>query len=106
MTTDPHYTPYIMPATSMENLEDIEYPNISDIQMKDNFQISNNRPIIDRSSKGAAEKTYSWSKTELLDEKELLLEKSIKTAQAALEAENTYKEVCYQFQCILSFFFY
>lgn len=79
--------------------EDIEYPNISEIRMKDDSFGSKpqpNRPAVDRNSKLAALHVYeSKSKpiTELLEEQEKLMDKSIQNEREMLSTENVLKQI-------------
>lgn len=72
---------------SMEyvNLEDIEYSNIHEVPMRDEriFHQMNNVPMIDRSSKAAAEKLYNSE--ELQQEREKLLDQSLLNEQHILD---------------------
>ncbi|KAJ6634713.1 Ubiquitin carboxyl-terminal hydrolase 8, partial [Pseudolycoriella hygida] len=66
-------------------LEDIEYSNINEVPMKSDYIFhhqTNNVPVIDRSSKAAAEKLYNSD--DLQKEKEKLLDESIHNEQQIL----------------------
>lgn len=75
--------------------EDIEYPNISDIRMKDDsYGLQPGRPAVDRNSKAAALHIYeAKTKVEILDEREKLVDKSIQNEQEMLTAENELKKI-------------
>ncbi|XP_058447196.1 ubiquitin carboxyl-terminal hydrolase 8 [Malaya genurostris] len=79
---NPNYSPPGNEISYDTRLEDIEYPNISDIRMKeDSFSSQPDRPIIDRNSKAAALHTYEAKAkpiNEILDEQEKLMDKSAK----------------------------
>uniref|UniRef100_A0A1A9WJT6 Ubiquitin carboxyl-terminal hydrolase n=1 Tax=Glossina brevipalpis TaxID=37001 RepID=A0A1A9WJT6_9MUSC len=91
-------------------VEDIEYPSVNDIQLKDdiiaqnqsNSSLSNhitltsNRPAVDRSSKLAAVKLYNEKQqviTDIAKEQEILLEK-------AKENDQQYEQIAEQFNDI------
>lgn len=76
-------------------IEDIEYPNISDIRMKeDSFGPQTGRPAVDRNSKAAALHIYeAKSKGEILDEQEKLVDRSIQNEHDMLTAENELKQI-------------
>lgn len=97
MTTNPTYVPSKhMSIAGEDSLEEIEYPDLSIIQMKDNRTFGTDAigpPKIDRSSKLAAEKAYTFNTNEMLREQERLAEESLKNQKAALEAEYSLKEV-------------
>ena len=85
--------PPSLPQNNLNLIDDIEYPSVFDIQMKDEI-ISNindstntiktppritNKPVIDRASKQAAIKTYDEKKMaidEIVTEQKTLLEKA------------------------------
>ncbi|KAG4072222.1 hypothetical protein HA402_007632 [Bradysia odoriphaga] len=66
------------------NLDDIEYSNIHEVPMRDEriFHQLNDVPIVDRSSKAAAEKLYS---EELQQKREKLLDEQIDNEQNLLD---------------------
>lgn len=95
---NPSYVPSTTEFNDDARLEDIEYPNISEIRMKDDSFGSQppNRPAIDRNSKLAALHVYeSKSKpiTELLEEHEKLMDKSIQNERDMLFTENVLKQI-------------
>uniref|UniRef100_A0A8D8HMY5 Ubiquitin carboxyl-terminal hydrolase n=1 Tax=Culex pipiens TaxID=7175 RepID=A0A8D8HMY5_CULPI len=96
---NPSYVPSTMEFNDDARLEDIEYPNISEIRMKDDSFGSKpqpNRPAVDRNSKLAALHVYeSKSKpiTELLEEQEKLMDKSIQNEREMLSTENVLKQI-------------
>lgn len=90
--TDPHVKrPEII--NSSPDIDGIEYPNLEDITMKDDksFSSANNSktPQVDRSTKGSAIKAYekNLSESDLLQEKEDLINKSIKNEKELLKLE-------------------
>lgn len=97
MTTNPAYVPSrYQSIEDVDSLEEIEYPDMSIIQMKDNRTFGTDvigPPKIDRSSKLAAEKAYTVNIDEILRERERLIEQSLKNQKEALEAEYALKAV-------------
>lgn len=89
--------PWKLGNVDVVNLEDIEYSNIHEVPMKDEriFQQIGNVPMVDRSSKAAAEKLYNSE--ELQQEREKLLDQSLLNEQniidkiTELEDENIHK---------------
>lgn len=67
---------------SLPSMEGIEYPNLDDITMKDT---SNKAPVVDRSTKNKA-----MRKSELLELKEELMDKSLQNDKELLELESAY----------------
>ncbi|XP_052864948.1 ubiquitin carboxyl-terminal hydrolase 8 isoform X2 [Anopheles cruzii] len=92
--TNPAFCPPMALYSAGENLDDIEYPNISDIPMKENsFSKPGFKPTIDRNSKVAAVTLYEARQKPLEDilvEHEQILDKS---KQNALEIINTETEL-------------
>uniref|UniRef100_A0A182JNI4 USP8_dimer domain-containing protein n=1 Tax=Anopheles christyi TaxID=43041 RepID=A0A182JNI4_9DIPT len=92
--TNPSYRPPMVLDTMGDNLDDIEYPNISDIPMKEeSFTKPGFKPTIDRNSKVAAVSLYEARQKPLEDilvEHEKILDKS---KQNALEIINTETEL-------------
>lgn len=86
---------YTRPQTSngdMPTIEDVEYPNIEDIQMKDASLNRATVPQIDRSMKVNAVKAFeSKSQLELLEENEQIMDKSLKNEKEMLELETDLK---------------
>lgn len=74
---------------NVPSMEGIEYPNFEDIVMKD---VSRNTPTIDRSTKSNAMKSFeaNLSKSELLDVKEQLMNKSMQNDKELLQLETDY----------------
>ncbi|XP_055902298.1 ubiquitin carboxyl-terminal hydrolase 8 [Eupeodes corollae] len=74
-------------------IEEIEYPSILDITMKDDQRKDNNntsvqKPSIDRSSKKAAIKTYGERQSmDILRDQELVAEKALHQSKLLLQAE-------------------
>ena len=96
-TTDSKFKPLSLASNVCHSsgVEDVEYPNIDDIQMKDQTMLafsSKQSPFIDRSSKDAAAKKYS-EHTDLLQEKEQLAQKSLNNQKNALKLELLLQEV-------------
>lgn len=91
--TDPHVTsPKHANTISSPSMDDIEYPNVDDIMMKDQLETSQT-PAIDRSTKNNAMKAYdekNLSQSELLERKELLMNKSIQNNIELIRLENDY----------------
>lgn len=96
MCTNPQVTP---PKTTNGNgptIEDVEYPNWEDIQMKDSsINRSSLTPQIDRSMKVNAVRAYENGKSqlELLEESELLMNKSLNTEKELLSLETNLKRM-------------
>uniref|UniRef100_A0A1Q3F6S7 Ubiquitin carboxyl-terminal hydrolase n=1 Tax=Culex tarsalis TaxID=7177 RepID=A0A1Q3F6S7_CULTA len=95
---NPSYVPSTTEFNDDARLEDVEYPNISEIRMKDDSFGSQpaNRPAIDRNSKVAALHVYenkSKPITELLEEQEKLMDKSIQNEREMLSTENVLKQI-------------
>ncbi|XP_049538327.1 ubiquitin carboxyl-terminal hydrolase 8 isoform X1 [Anopheles darlingi] len=92
--TNPNYCPPLALYTASENIDDIEYPNINDIPMKEeSFSKRGFKPTIDRSSKVAAVSLYQARQKPLEDilvEHEQILDKS---KQNALDIINTETEL-------------
>ncbi|XP_061498123.1 ubiquitin carboxyl-terminal hydrolase 8 isoform X1 [Anopheles gambiae] len=92
--TNPSYRPPTVLDAMGDNIDDIEYPNISDIPMKEeSFTKPGFKPTIDRNSKVAAVTLYEARKKPLEDilvEHEQILDKS---KQNALEIINTETEL-------------
>uniref|UniRef100_A0A182NZ17 Ubiquitin carboxyl-terminal hydrolase n=1 Tax=Anopheles dirus TaxID=7168 RepID=A0A182NZ17_9DIPT len=92
--SNPSYRPPTTVNGTGENIDDIEYPNISDIPMKEeSFTKPGFKPTIDRNSKVAAVTLYEARKKPLEDilvEHEQILDKS---KQNALEIINTETEL-------------
>lgn len=84
MCTNPMVQAPSTPQNDLNLIDDIEYPSVFDIQMKDEILSTTKatspiRPMIDRSSKQAALKTYSEKERAIDDiakEQEILLEKA------------------------------
>lgn len=94
LTTDPKYKPKNNLTETYDNLGDIEYPSLSDIKMKKDSPLNDVtnrlRPSVDRSSKLAAEKAYKEkckSVSELIKEKEQLIDKALEKEKEALKLE-------------------
>ncbi|XP_050068604.1 ubiquitin carboxyl-terminal hydrolase 8 isoform X2 [Anopheles maculipalpis] len=91
---NPSYRPPMVVDAMGDNIDDIEYPNISDIPMKEeSFSKPGFKPTIDRNSKVAAVSLYEARKKPLEDilvEHEQILDKS---KQNALEIINTETEL-------------
>uniref|UniRef100_A0A182SUX3 USP8_dimer domain-containing protein n=1 Tax=Anopheles maculatus TaxID=74869 RepID=A0A182SUX3_9DIPT len=91
---NPSYRPPMVVDAMGDNIDDIEYPNISDIPMKEeSFTKPGFKPTIDRNSKVAAVSLYEARKKPLEDilvEHEQILDKS---KQNALEIINTETEL-------------
>lgn len=93
LCTGPVLQPPSLPQNNLNLIDDIEYPSVRDIQMKDEIILNindstnsvktstynANKPIIDRASKQAAIKTYDEKKKaidEIVTEQKTLLEKA------------------------------
>uniref|UniRef100_A0A1I8Q2N6 Ubiquitin carboxyl-terminal hydrolase n=1 Tax=Stomoxys calcitrans TaxID=35570 RepID=A0A1I8Q2N6_STOCA len=82
--TNPRVQAPSTPQNNLNLVDDIEYPSVFDIQMKDEILSTTKatspiRPMIDRSSKQAAIKMYSEKEKaidEIVKEQEILLEKA------------------------------
>lgn len=79
-------------SIEMVNLEDIEYSNIHEVPMRDDriFHQMNNVPLIDRSSKAAAEKVYNSE--ELQEKREKLVDESLLNEQTILDKMTELKD--------------
>lgn len=96
--TNPNHT---IPVTDQDDeyrLDDVEYPNISDIRMKDDsFESQPGRPTVDRNSKAAALHTYKTSQSkpinEILHEQEKLIDKSIQNEQELMTTVDELTEI-------------
>lgn len=77
--------------------DEIEYPNISDIRMKDDsFGSQPDRPVVDRNSKAAALHVYgtkNMQKDEILSEHEKIMDRSIQNEREMLTAEQKLKQI-------------
>lgn len=113
LCTNPMVQPPSLPQNNLNLIDDIEYPSVFDIQMKDEI-ISNindstntiktptritNKPVIDRASKQAAIKTYDEKKKaidEIVTEQKTLLEKAKENdkelQKVAKQLDNIYKK--------------
>lgn len=95
--TNPKYTTSTMDQTDeYYPLDDIEYPNISDIRMKDDsFESQTGRPAIDRNSKAAALSKYQTAQTklEILDQQDKLMDKSIQNIKEIIMAEDELAQI-------------
>lgn len=81
---------------SHKQTDDIEYPNISDIRMKDDsFESQTGRPAIDRNSKAAALSKYQTAQTklEILDQQDKLMDKSIQNIKEIIMAEDELAQI-------------
>lgn len=88
--TDPHVTvpDEIKKNDSSLSLDGIEYPNLDDITMKDDRSFIS-VPSVDRSTKQSAVKAYekNLSESELLEEKEKIINKSIQNEKELLKLQ-------------------
>lgn len=106
--TNPNVQAPVDLAADSNVLDDIEYPSINDITMKDTNKFEStsgqhpsgdvSRPTIDRKSKAAALKTYDEKQKmlDLLQEQEALVEKVLENERKRLEAENDWQSVSKQ----------
>ncbi|CAG9804419.1 unnamed protein product [Chironomus riparius] len=87
--TDPHVEVPNDMNNSTPTVEGIEYPTLEDIVMKDE---SFSTPLVDRSTKGSAIKAYDkkLSESELLEEKEILINKSIQNEKDLMKLEQDF----------------
>lgn len=91
---NPQYSPPRENNGDLYGIEDIEYPNLEDIQMKDSSMNISTIPLVDRSMKPNAGKAYdSKTKLELMEEKEKLVDKTLETEQELLSLETSYSQV-------------
>lgn len=90
--TDPHVEVPNDMNNSTPTVEGIEYPTLEDIVMKDQ---SFNTPLVDRSTKGSAIKAYDkkLSESELLEEKEMLINKSIQNEKELMKLEQDFDTI-------------
>lgn len=95
--TDPHVkSPKPINNISSPSMDDIEYPNVDDIMMKDQSINTSLIPTIDRTTKNHAMKSYdekNLSQSELLERKELLMNKSIQNNMELIRLENDYSNI-------------
>jgi ubiquitin carboxyl-terminal hydrolase 8 len=97
--SDPHVKP---PKDVSDNfspsMDDIEYPNVEDIVMKDTSSNAsmNKTPLVDRSTKNNAIKTresMNRSQQELLEYKEQLMNKSIQNSKDLIKLASDYSSI-------------
>lgn len=96
--TDPHIK---SPKDYKNNIsspcmDDIEYPSVDDIVMKDQSMDSSSIPTIDRTTKDNAMKAYetkNFSQSDLLERKEQLMNKSIQNNKELIKLENDYSRI-------------
>lgn len=74
-------------------VEDIEYPNWEDIQMKDTSMKDKSIPHIDRSMKPSAAKSLEKTQLQLLEESDKLVDKSLRNEKELLDLETDYKHI-------------
>lgn len=98
--TNPRIKPPFELNTKMTpSVDDIEYPNVDDIIMKDQSMTKSTLkiiPSIDRSTKNNAIKSYenqNYSQSDLLELKEQLINKSIKNNMEIIKLENNYSNI-------------
>lgn len=95
--SDPHVeAPKHTNNISSPSMDDIEYPSVDDIMMKDQSMDASQTPIIDRSTKNKAMKAHeekNLSQSELLERKELLINKSIQNNKELIRLENDYSSI-------------
>lgn len=93
--TNSNYIVTTMDTRYNLSVDDIEYPDINDIRMKeDSFGSQPGRPVVDRNSKAAALHIYeSKSKGEILEEQEKLVDRSIQNEMDMLSAESELKKI-------------
>ncbi|XP_075146576.1 ubiquitin specific protease 8 isoform X1 [Haematobia irritans] len=99
--TNPSVQAPSTPQNDLNIVDDIEYPTVSDIQMKDEVLSTTTatspiRPLIDRSSKQAAMKTYSEKEKaidEIVKEQEILLEKAQENDEELQKVAQQWKNI-------------
>lgn len=92
---NPQYSPPKSSNGDAPALEDIEYPNWQDIQMKDS-SLNQTIPHVDRTMKpNSATKAFENVKTQLqlLEESEKLMDKSLRNEMELLNLEKDYKQI-------------
>lgn len=90
-STNPTVGPSAVLMSRDDNIEDVEYPTLNDITMKDDSFAENDKParpkvpVVDRGSKAAALKTYN--KSDYLREKVLIVKKELQNRKKMLDTE-------------------
>lgn len=92
---NPQFSPPKTTNGDAPAIEDIEYPNWEDIQMKDSSLNMTSQPQVDRTMKLNAMKAYETSKTplQLLEEREQLMDKSLHNERELLTLESDLKQI-------------
>lgn len=92
---NPQFSPPKMTNGDTPAIEDIEYPNWEDIQMKNTSTNTSMQPQVDRSMKLNAMKAYESTKSplQLLEENEQLMDKSLKNERELLTLETSLKQI-------------
>lgn len=91
---NPHYAAPTESGNKVPAVEDIEYPNLADITMKDE-SFSNSIPRVDRAMKASAVSAYENQKSrlELLNESSKLADQSIRVEQELLTLEKEMSQI-------------
>uniref|UniRef100_T1GJ68 ubiquitinyl hydrolase 1 n=1 Tax=Megaselia scalaris TaxID=36166 RepID=T1GJ68_MEGSC len=90
--TNPHYTSPKVANEGSENLEEIEYPEIGDIMMKDEIKLGS-VPEVNRADKSKAMKIYEQRNlNEIIEEKNKLSTENDKTNQEFEEVSKSLRE--------------
>lgn len=98
-TTDAKYQPRLEVITEVSSIGDIEYPDITIIEMKDTIKppldpmASMLKPNVDRSKKAAAVERYSKTVEEELMKSERTLQESIELAEKLTEAVDKVQQI-------------
>jgi hypothetical protein len=94
MCLNPQYSQPQTTNGDVPAIEDVEYPNIDDIQMKDASLNRSTVPQVDRSMKFNAVKAFeNKSQIELMEENEQIMDKSLKNEKELLELETDLKQI-------------
>lgn len=95
LCVNPQFSPPVTTNGDTPAIEDVEYPNWEDIQMKDATLNKSQVPLVDRAMKLNAVKAHETSKTqlELLEENELIMNKSLQNEKELLHLETDFKEI-------------
>lgn len=89
MVTDPHFKVTASKEDEIENIDDVEYPHITDIMMKE--EITMGAPIVNRANKRNAMMIYEENRNlnDVINERKILSDEHSKTNQQLEDAEKT-----------------
>lgn len=95
-TTNPKYKKNSNNEVNSINMDRIEYPNVSDIKMKEKASDGSPKPRIDRSNKGYAKRKFEDARRPSIDivkEKEMKFEQAIKKEHEVISISNELENV-------------